>query len=244
MLSSLLLNNRRYYDLYLARSMASHCLASSVALWKLIAILCLPFEIFIAAHPTTHNLSGSGEDQPMCGNYPSWVGATGLLNPNDCLDALHRLENSDRRFFRTLDFEFMAPGATPRTNLPKMKTPRKYVHDSCTLVIAMLSTFPQSSLPGQGTRRLPYASTDTSRFSYLWSIAAWVDADCLSKNQMLGWCATGESLDIGVFVWATGSEMNKRINGIGSSSYLNSAHPSNNTIEPAGILDINALHDH
>lgn len=154
------------------------------------------------------NLTLPSEHGPMCTAEYEWTGKS--YDPNDCLRALHRLEDTDFVYHKAREFEFLSYGAEPKTNLPRIRLPRRYTVGSCEIVIAMISTFPPNSLPGQTFRTKPYESTDISRFSYLWSIAAWLDATCLDKANHLGWVATGQNYDIGVFVWATGSSIGKR----------------------------------
>ena len=133
-------------------------------------------------------------------------------DPNDCLNALYKLEETDLRVYRSHDFEFLAIGATGETKHDKIRLPRKYTVDTCTLVIAMLSDFTEYSLPGQIRERKEYERSDVSKFSYLWSVAAWVDGHCPgARNPLFGWCATGEKFDIGVFFVATVSKFNKEV---------------------------------
>ena len=154
-----------------------------------------------------------------------------MYDPNDCLSAVQRLEDTDLKFFKSIELEFLAPGATRKSSLPSIRTPRKYTVGSCTLVIAMLSTLPPWSLPGKRRPRQPYAPSDKSRFSYLRSIGSWVDGTCLEGEHMLGWCATGENYDIGVFLWSTSSFMNKEAIGSNKSPYNLIGGGSNTTVE-------------
>lgn len=213
-------------------------LPTLVSSWNCQAALWLFLALSVAAVPTSYSLIRSGEDHPMCTKDYDWTGA--MYDPNDCLSAVERLEKTDLKFFKSIELEFLAPGATRRSSLPTIRTPRKYTVDTCTLVIAMLSTLPPWSLPGQRRRRQPHAPSDTSRFSYLRSISSWVDGTCLEASQMLGWCATGENYDIGVFIWSTASAMNKEITSINrnNSHYKTIGGGSNTTMELARILGV------
>ena len=76
----------------------------------------------------------------------------------------------------------------------------------------MLSDFGDHSLPGQIRTRKEYRTSEVSKFSYLLSVAAWVDSQCVDgKKPRMGWCATGERFDIGVFFAATASRFNKEV---------------------------------
>lgn len=208
-----------------SRCMVHPYLAMLLTSWKTCAISLPSLVLTIGASPMASNSSLSDDEhQPMCTNTFDWTGR--VYNSNDCLDALHRLHDTDLKIYRTRELEFLAPGAEPRSNLPAIRTPRRHTVGSCTLVIAMLSTFPPLSLPGQVIRRRPYASTDISRFSYLWSVASWLDDTCIHKGKMLGWVATGRNFDVGVFAWATASDMNRGVGGSHNNRYVNFSQAS------------------
>ena len=217
-------------------------LSRLVSTWNCPAALWLFLALSVAAFPTSSGLIRSSENHPMCTNDYDWTGAA--YDPNDCLSAVERLENTDLKVFKSIEFEFLAPGATRRSSLPTIRTPRRYTVNSCTLVIAMLSTLPPWSLPGHERPRQPYAPSDTSRFSYLRSISSWVDKTCLEGDKMLGWCATGKNFDIGVFIWSTASAMNKEILSSNSSQYENISGGPNTSMELARILEVDGVVKH
>ena len=211
-------------------------LSTPLSSWNRRALLWLFLTLSVAAIPTSYSLIRSGDDRPMCTNDYDWTGAR--YDPNDCLSAVERLEKTDLKFFKSIELEFLAPGATRRSSLPTIRTPRKYTVGSCTLVIAMLSTLPPWSLPGERKRRQPYAPSDKSRFSYLRSVSSWVDGTCLEGEHMLGWCATGENFDIGVFLWSTASLMNKETITSNNSYYKLINGGSNTTMEFIRALEV------
>lgn len=171
-------------------------------------ILCLTSPI--NAFPKLQNLTTATETHPICTGAMSWTSKS--YDPNDCLKSLEKLEDTDLRIFRSRDFEFLAMGATGQTKYDNVRLPRKYTVETCTLIIAMLSDFSDYSLPGQIRVRKEYEHNEVSRFSYLWSVAAWVDRHCVDgKDPRLGWCATGEKFNIGVFFVATKSKFNKEV---------------------------------
>ena len=214
-------------------------LSRLVSSWNCQVALWLFLALSVAAIPTSYSLMRPDENHPMCTRDYDWTGA--MYDPNDCLSAVERLEKTDLKFFKSTELEFLAPGATRRSSLPTIRTPRKYTVGSCTLVIAMLSTLPAWSLPGQRQRRQPYAPSDTSKFSYLRSVSSWVDETCLEGALMLGWCATGENYDIGVFIWGTASTMNKEIITSSNSHHTNVSGGSNTTIELARIFGVDGV---
>ncbi|KAL8999569.1 MAG: hypothetical protein Q9169_001658 [Polycauliona sp. 2 TL-2023] len=184
----------------------------SSAPWKLTALLYSIFAILTQAHPSSLNTTLSAELNPQCTNSIAWM-KNGYFSPNDCLLALEKLEDTDFKIYKTRNIEFLAPGAVPKTKLPAVRLPRRYEAGSCSIVIAMLITITEDFLPGQERQVDEYAATDVSKFSYLWSIAGWIDGTCVSKASRLGWCATGMRSSIGVFAVGTDSKANGLIPG-------------------------------
>ncbi|KAI4267735.1 MAG: hypothetical protein L6R38_008123 [Xanthoria sp. 2 TBL-2021] len=174
---------------------------------KFAILLYCVFVSVTQAHPLFLNTTLSDELHPQCTDSNDWMNG-GFFNPNHCLDALGKLEHTDLKLYKSRDIEFLAPGAKSRTNLDTVRLPRRYTSESCTIIIAMLSTITEHFLPGQVRQADEYGNTDRSKFSYLWSIAAWLDGTCVSKASMLGWCATGTHSNIGVFVVGTKSKVN------------------------------------
>ncbi|CAL8577468.1 hypothetical protein XPA_003296 [Xanthoria parietina] len=168
------------------------------------------FVFVTQAHPAFLNTTLSDELHPQCTDSNDWMNA-GYFNPNHCLDALNKLEDTDFKLYKSRDIEFLAPGAKSRTDLDTVRLPRRYTSEGCTIIIAMLSTITENFLPGQVRQADEYSHTDRSKFSYLWSIAAWVDGSCVSKASMLGWCATGAHSSIGIFTVGTKSKVNRII---------------------------------
>lgn len=164
------------------------------------------------AHPLFLNTSLSSELAPQCTNSKMWIDGRSF-DPNHCFAALNKLEETDFRLYKSRDVEFLALGAKPQTKLDAVRLPRIYTSESCTIIVAMLVTIKDHFLPGQVRQADEYGTTDMSKFSYLWSIAAWIDGACVDKATNLGWCATGTHSDIGVFVVGTGSKVSRMILG-------------------------------
>lgn len=188
--------------------------------WHLTFLLCCIFSSLTRAHPLYFNTTPSAELNPQCTNSVDWMNDR-YFNPNHCLDALHKLEETDLRIYKSRDIEFLALGAKPRTKLPGIRLPRRYTSEGCTIVIAMLSTITENFLPAQEKQVDEYAITDVSKFSYLWSIAAWIDGKCVTKDLSLGWCATGLQESIGVITVGTRSKAIGFIPGGPTLSNLN-----------------------
>ena len=177
------------------------------------ALLILCIALHINAFPKLHNLTAKSETHPICTETIGWTSKS--FDPNDCPKSLWKLEDTDLHFYRSRDFEFLGIGATGTTKLEKLRLPHKYTVGTCTLVFAMLSDFTDFSLPGQIRARKDYGHSEISKFSYLWSVASWVDGHCVgAKRPRLGWCATGENFNIGVFFVATESKFDKEVSRV------------------------------
>ena len=104
----------------------------------------------------------------------------------------------------------------------------------------MLANFGDLTLPGQTREREEYSTTDVSKFSYLLSVASWVDGTCVAaKNAALGWCSTGEEFSIGVFFAATGSVFDKETGKVllrGNGSLYQGSGSSSTKLIGGGIV--------
>lgn len=82
---------------------------------------------------------------------------------------------------------------------------------SCTLAIVMLDWFKGGALPGSSA--IHSGSSDTSSFAAIWKAAKTVEDGCLLQSRRPGWQAVGTKGELGVFLWATESEINQRVTG-------------------------------
>lgn len=192
--------------------MARSTTLESRAFLVLTTIIHCVFLSLTHAYPSFLNTSLSSELAPQCINSKMWMDG-GSFDPSHCYAALNKLEDTDFRLYKSRDIEFLAPGAIPQTKLDAVRLPRIYTSESCTIIVAMLGTIKEHFLPGQVRQAEEYGTTDLSKFSYLWSIAAWIDGSCVAKEAYLGWCATGTHSDIGVFVVGTESKVSRMILG-------------------------------
>ena len=151
-------------------------------------------------------------DQPMygCSSSMDWMG-DGYSN-RDCLAVVQRLYFVEVSKHRDQEFEFLAPGARPRSRRPVMQTPRRYtvgqlLHaprllgfnfadctaGKCTLAIVMLENFTGRILPGEDPQRpLEVLETDIASFTDLWLTADLVEACCLGPERHPGWAPAGK----------------------------------------------------
>lgn len=84
--------------------------------------------------------------------------------------------------------------------------------ESCTLAIVMLDWFPMGQLPGNP--HFHYRPYDLSTSGRLHAAAKLVERDCLAAPRRVpGWEPAGEKGNIGVFLWATDSSINRLVTG-------------------------------
>lgn len=143
-------------------------------------------------------------------------------------------------------FEFSASRLRAHTRYPRVQTPDVYTHgkydslsssrelaldlraeddssftpESCTLAIVMLDWFRLGQLPGN--LRFNPRPYDTSTSAGLFKAAKFVENECLDPPRRTpGWESAGAQGNIGVFLWATDSDINRQITerrGYGSTN--------------------------
>ncbi|KAL8669189.1 MAG: hypothetical protein Q9168_006213 [Polycauliona sp. 1 TL-2023] len=163
----------------------SICLLLSVARsWLLLALAATSV---VAAPPRPP--APAPRDPPCTGSF-DWLGRG--LKPMDCKYALEKFWRLDVARNRVHDFEFIGLGGQRYTKLTAMKTPRRYQHGSCTIVIANLNLFPPQDLPEppQG----PFKYSDISSFEELYQAADRVDYHCVSWVHQAGYQDTGKQI--------------------------------------------------
>lgn len=84
---------------------------------------------------------------------------------------------------------------------------------SCTLSIIMLDWFNTKPYTLPGRTRRPYAEYDTATFKSIYAAARLIETDCLEPTRRPGWESVGAKSNIGVFLWATDSEINGQVMG-------------------------------
>ena len=142
-----------------------------------------------------------------CTHAPEWTNHD--FNPDHCTIALNDFLARNVSRYTERAFEFVARGTIPMHTLPTMPTPLKTTAYTCTLVIAMLDSFPRGSLPGVIPR--PYYPTDVESFTGIYASASRLRIECTGHRTLPGWISTGGRGSIGVFFWATHSEQNTHL---------------------------------
>ncbi len=77
----------------------------------------------------------------------------------------------------------------------------------------MLDWFNTRAFDLPGASRRPYAEYDTATFRSIYTAARLVDNDCLYPSRRPGWESAGTKSNLGVFLWATDSEINGQVMG-------------------------------
>lgn len=138
---------------------------------------------------TTPNLTLPSNDiGTQCTKAQTWL-ADGF-HRDDCIgiiDYIYKHEASERE---SQEYEFASLGATPKTDLPIMVTPRKYEYRTCVVTIAMLDQFRPRELPGSDFRER-YEETDVAMFENVWDAALKVEFSCGRWGEA-GWVALGK----------------------------------------------------
>ena len=146
-----------------------------------------------------------------CTSQSSWL--TPTFTESDCREADTRFILTDYTRYKTRLFEFLDFSSTKTSRFERMLTPRRYTIGTCTIVIAMLWSFPdQPPLPPlPGEPKGPFAQSEVVSFDTLLESVQQVFVECSKTPVPLGWLAAGRQRNIGVFFIATGSEVERNI---------------------------------
>lgn len=150
-----------------------------------------------------------------CTFQPNWV--PNIVRYEDCVVALEIFRIAEATKSGTQRFEFVARNAPQTTTLLPLQTPRKYRHMTCTVAVAMLSTFPTSYIPPHEKRQV-FRPTDVATLNELQAAARNVVMDCVRNPRVrsrptVGWTPQGQVLNLGIAVaiWETGSLIDRLI---------------------------------
>ena len=168
-----------------------------------------PLQPSVNLYPSRFNTSGQ-IGLPVCTQSNRWIPHEVLYA--DCLLALDVLRRAEGAKSSTQPFEFLLPGAQKTTHLLPLLTPRKYTSKTCSITIVMLAIFPVQFLPPQAKKKW-YNPTDIATLDEITMAAGRIAERCIKDNgetQAAGWEPVGrEDQTIGVFVWESGSWMDR-----------------------------------
>lgn len=138
---------------------------------------------------TTRILTSPSHDIGIqCTKAQTWI-ADGF-DRQDCaviIDYIFKAEAQERE---SQEYEFTSLAATPKTDLPRIMTPRKYEWRTCVVTIAMLDQFQPRELPGSDFRER-YEETDVATFEGVWHAAMNIEFRC-GRDGKAGWVAMGK----------------------------------------------------
>ncbi|KAL8843701.1 MAG: hypothetical protein Q9205_002058 [Flavoplaca limonia] len=151
--------------------------------------------------------------QQACVASPDWV-VSSHIQPADCAEALDIFRRAEFPKGGSQPLEFIARGAHPATHLTTITTPRKYRFRTCTVAVAMFASIPPWLMPPTMERRR-FALNDVASFDGLRQAAKQIITDCVQfrgRRPLVGWQEMGRlSKAIGVFVWETGSPVDRAL---------------------------------
>lgn len=151
----------------------------------------------------------SGPLKSRCTDSPHWMPRA--YDAEDCASALHELFwNAVRR--QPLEIhEFVAEGETPSSSFPIVETPKRFVRRTCTVAVVMLKFFEGAGvrLPDQPAS-MPTPGSDVATWQSLWAAATRIQGNC-GGNSAMGWEKEGYEGGIGIFIWGTGSAIDRSI---------------------------------
>ena len=195
--------------------MKARSVPSSVC-YILLASISLPIATAIvppSLHPGAlplgpQNLTVMGA--PRCAFDTDWSSGY-VVKKKDCNKAI---ENFQRNFERhgTQQFEFFSQSGKPRTVLPHIETPGCYDVGECSACVAMLTDFSEdkrNTLPGAPPQ--PWLTNDVSSPRELWDAAKLIGDFCIRDASGFGWASVGRGQSIGVFIWASGSNLERDV---------------------------------
>ena len=107
-----------------------------------------------------------------CITSPDWV--TPSFRPLDCYSAIEIYTSEEVRPHGDTIYEFLATEIGPINRQYTQSTPRKYVYQSCTMVIVMLVDLAAMPIPGAS-----YPRNDLSSFLFIENAAKNVRDGCL-----------------------------------------------------------------
>lgn len=79
-------------------------------------------------------------------------------------------------------------------------------------MIAMLGVFPATMLPG-GAGPQPRRLEDVASFEEVWEAGTELDLECAQYKGLMGWSRAGGRDSVGVFLWGTGSWIDRVVRG-------------------------------
>ena len=172
-----------------------------------------------------------------CTDFTAWLSPG--FTKTDCHEASDRLEYSDYAIYSAKSLEFHDRGTRRTSELPQIFTPRKYTISTCTVVVAMLWSFPVEPplprLPGPLRPHGPYGQNTIVSFRNIYRAVERIQIHCLgSQVTPVGWESLGNDGSVGVFVMATDSLLARNLfavnDGATKAGYLLDIHGNSTAV--------------
>ena len=157
------------------------------------------------------NQNGSLSSNPLrerCTISPEWIGEG--YDAENCASALRLLFFTKVRQHPIDIYEFRSRG-DPVTMHAVVRPPLRYVQGRCTVAIVMLDFFARAGirLPDQ-PQGLVVPESDLTTWQGLWGSMTRIQSRCGEESAM-GWQRAGVDGAIGLFMWGTGSGMDRSV---------------------------------
>lgn len=186
----------------------------------LLPLLFLPLSQTLPSPPTLETISNLTSSSPASNgrcapraNFPTWYARNWIVE--DCYAALQQLYIQETMLHPNQEYEFLQPGASRKDpKIPSQGTPRKYTVNTCTLTIMLLSSFGPGALPSPPSLPVFRIQSDTSTYQKIWVAGRRLEYACPDEAGAMGWCAVGDNDALGIFIWATDSDINSRFRGL------------------------------
>ncbi|KAG7001957.1 hypothetical protein G7Y79_00030g064900 [Physcia stellaris] len=156
-----------------------------------------------------------------CNRLPAWIGADSApyaYRPEDCLRAVN-LFRGDMGKAHNVAYQWLALGAVALPELGQpVYLPRRYTWGSCTLTLAsLLDVGPIPDKPP--TTRTKGSERVVAKWTEIGRSVATLGSTCVLEAGAVGWApydvfarqSTIRSTPLGIFFWATGSEIDKSV---------------------------------
>ena len=143
-----------------------------------------------------------------CTDAPEWMGEG--YDAENCASALRLLFFTEVRQHSIFTYEFLSQGV-PATTHAVVRTPRRYVRGNCTVAIVMLDFFTGAGmrLPDQ-PQEFQVPQSDLSTWQGLWVLMTIIQ-ERVGEYCAMGWSRAGIYGGIGLFMWGTGSGMDRSV---------------------------------
>lgn len=176
------------------------------------------------------NLTDNGV--PRCAYTSEWTSNVHAVNKKDCYGAIDRMRGHAQKYGHT-KFEFFRDPDQRQTSLPHVGTPGCYGFGTCAVCLAMLTDFSPTlthSIPRPPPE--PWSKHEVADPETLWHTAQLIGDICVRGANAYGWAPAGAGQNLGVFLWAGGSELERDagLPGVPGNNNISLSLPGDNNL--------------